>query len=117
MWLRHVTGGGAAARPCYAAAAQAYAAQGEYSDVERLQAEMERRGFGMDELGMSVLLSAYANAGPGQGERAERAFRSYAARGLPVTAALLRELRGLLGGPRVERLLAAGLLGPRPAGG
>jgi len=119
MWLRHVTGtpGLAPTGECYAAAAQAYAAQGDYSDVERLQEEMEQRGLGTDELNMSVLLVAYANAGPSLAERAERAMRGYAARGLPVTAALLRELRGLLGGPRVERLLAAGLLGPRPAGG
>eukprot|EP00418_Pyrodinium_bahamense_P005845 CAMPEP_0179021342 /NCGR_PEP_ID=MMETSP0796-20121207/5838_1 /TAXON_ID=73915 /ORGANISM="Pyrodinium bahamense, Strain pbaha01" /LENGTH=338 /DNA_ID=CAMNT_0020717165 /DNA_START=92 /DNA_END=1108 /DNA_ORIENTATION=- len=120
MWLRHVTGGKvgnlgfAPARHCYIAAAQAYAAEGGYVDAERLFAEMEEWGIGLDEHSMSVLLSAYKCAGPGRG-RAERAFRGYAARGLPVAEPLLRELRAAVGGRCFGELLAEGLLGPAPA--
>jgi len=90
---------------CYTAAAQAYAAQGAFGDVERLFAEMEKRGLTMNEFSLTVLLSAYSRAKPCQSERAERAFRAYASRGLPVTKPPLRLLRIAVGSQRFLQML------------
>mmetsp|Transcript_51992 Transcript_51992/g.161349 ORF Transcript_51992/g.161349 Transcript_51992/m.161349 type:complete len:869 (-) Transcript_51992:176-2782(-) len=114
-WLRHLTGeksvdyerapGLAPTRQSYTTAAQAYASQGMFIDVERLLAEMEERGIIMDEFSLTVLLSAYSRARPRKRERAEGAFRDYVARGLTVTKPPLRVLRSIVGGQRFEKLL------------
>lgn len=119
VWLRHLTGeqvssphsarrtpGLAPTRLSYTTAAQAYAAQGAYTDAERILAEMEEQGIMMDEFSLTVLLSAYSRARPRKKERAETAFKEYTARGLPVTKPPLRVLRSIVGGARFEKLVA-----------
>jgi len=108
MWLRCLTG-----KPdltptshSYTSAAQAYATQGKYGEVERLFAEMEKRGISMNQCSLTVLLLAYIRAKPRQPERAEAAFRKHAALGLPVTEAPLGVLRNIVGGRRFRELLA-----------
>jgi len=116
IWLRHLTGEQqsqwqqdptlAPTRQSYTTAAQAYASQGMYLDVERLIEEMEGRGITKDEFSLTVLLSAYSRSRPRKRERAEAAFRDYIARSLPVTKPPLRVLRSIVGGQRYEKLLA-----------
>jgi len=116
VWLRHLTGDEhekwerdpylEASRQSYTTAAQAYASQGRFPDVERLIAEMEQRGIVMDEFSLTVLLSSYARARPRKRDRAEAAFRDYVARGLAVTKPPLHVLRTIVGAQRFERLLA-----------
>jgi len=115
VWLRRLTGEDVESRAApgalvptrqsYTTAAQAYATQGAWAEVERLLSEMEGRGIVMDEFSLTVLLSAYSRSRPRQRDRAEVVFKKYISRGLPVTRPPLRVLRSLVGGHRFERLM------------
>jgi len=93
-------------RRSYTSAAQAFATQARWTDVERLFDSMEGRGICMDEISLTVLLSAYARSRPRERDRAQAAFSRYHARGGPVTRPPIHVLRGILGSKRCGALLA-----------
>jgi len=116
-WLRCLTGdqavvdcfthgrGLAPTRQSFTAAAQAYAKEGSFKDVERLMGQMEDHGIAMDEFCITVQLTSYARARPRQKDLAEVAFRHYCKRGLKITKRPLRVLKSVLGAPRFAELL------------
>mmetsp|Transcript_113442 Transcript_113442/g.315895 ORF Transcript_113442/g.315895 Transcript_113442/m.315895 type:complete len:269 (-) Transcript_113442:170-976(-) len=112
MWLLRLTdeagrsAGLVPERHNYTDIAQVYATEGEYSDIERLFAEMEDQGIAMDESNVSLLLAAYSLATPRPSQRAETALRKLTARGLQVTEPQLAMLRDIIGDQRLEELLA-----------
>jgi len=116
-WLRRLTGDEASdafptggigltpTRQSFTAAAQAYAKQGSFIEVERLMGQMEDHGITMDEFCITVQLSSYARARPRQKDLAEAAFRCYHERRLPITKPPLRVLKSVLGAPRFASLM------------
>jgi len=93
-------------RQSYTSAAQAFAVQARWTDVQRLFSNMEARGICMDEVSLTVLLSAYARARPRERDRAQSAFRHYHAQGGLITRPPVHVLRGILGSKRCSALLA-----------
>eukprot|EP00933_Yihiella_yeosuensis_P037560 TRINITY_DN31550_c0_g1_i2.p1 TRINITY_DN31550_c0_g1~~TRINITY_DN31550_c0_g1_i2.p1 ORF type:complete len:849 (-),score=157.68 TRINITY_DN31550_c0_g1_i2:209-2755(-) len=92
-------------RQSFTTAAQAYATQGAFKDVERILSEMQGYGINMDEFSLTVQLSSYARARPRQREKAEETFLRYTSQGLPITRPPLRVLKSVVGAARYEKLL------------
>mmetsp|Transcript_131319 Transcript_131319/g.311416 ORF Transcript_131319/g.311416 Transcript_131319/m.311416 type:complete len:773 (+) Transcript_131319:144-2462(+) len=92
-------------RQSFTSAAQGYAQQGAFTEVERIFSEMEERGVTMDEFCLTVQLSSYARARPRQRERVEETLRNHHGRGLKITQPPLRVAKSVLGSARFDALV------------
>merc|ERR1719155_476883 len=63
----------------YNSACKPFVALGDYKKVEQLMANLRSDGLAFDDFWLTSLLNAYGNAKPKQQQRAESAFREFAA--------------------------------------
>merc|ERR1712032_1552217 len=85
----------------YAALAAADVEAGDFEQVEARMQQMEANGLEINEVSLTALLLAYANAKPQQSQLAEQMFKQHMFRGkMMATRPVLEALRAAVGGAR-----------------
>merc|ERR1719231_827995 len=88
----------------YTSLARPYAKQGNWVHVESLKEQMARHGVKPNAFFLCSLLTAYANASPKEGARAERAFIQAVSCGVAVDSYVVSSLQRAVGRDVAARL-------------